>query len=185
MFEGIYFANPHYLWLFLLLPVALVGHLFTWKKKQSVLKFSSLSGFQGVSSFWSKAYPFLFGLRLIAMGLLVLAIARPQTVDVSTRTKTNKGIDIVMAIDVSSSMLAQDLKPDRLTALKRVAEEFVADRLSLQLGCGKIYDTKNPFMFMERISLEGKTNFFEKRVSEYALSDRTDNGDIFQHDDTF
>ncbi len=147
MFEGIYFANPHYLWLFLLLPVALVGHLFTWKKKQSVLKFSSLSGFQGVSSFWSKAYPFLFGLRLIAMGLLVLAIARPQTVDVSTRTKTNKGIDIVMAIDVSSSMLAQDLKPDRLTALKRVAEEFVADRLSDRIGlvvyAGESY-TKTP-----------------------------------------
>ena len=147
MFEGIYFANPNFLWLLLLLPVAFVGHLFTWKKKQSVLKISSLSGFQGFSSLWSKVYPFLFGLRLIAMGLLVLAIARPQTVDVSTRTKTNKGIDIVMAIDVSSSMLAQDLKPDRLTALKRVAEEFVADRLSDRIGlvvyAGESY-TKTP-----------------------------------------
>jgi len=147
MFEGIYFANPNFLWLLLLLPVAFVGHLFTWKKKQSVLKISSLSGFQGFSSLWSKVYPFLFGLRLVAMGLLVLAIARPQTVDVSTRTKTNKGIDIVMAIDVSSSMLAQDLKPDRLTALKRVAEEFVADRLSDRIGlvvyAGESY-TKTP-----------------------------------------
>ncbi|MFZ9074979.1 MAG: vWA domain-containing protein [Flavobacteriaceae bacterium] len=147
MFEGIYFANPNFLWLLLLLPLAFVGHLFTWKKKQSVLKISSLSGFQGFSSLWSKVYPFLFGLRLTAMGLLVLAIARPQTVDVSTRTKTNKGIDIVMAIDVSSSMLAQDLKPDRLTALKRVAEEFVADRLSDRIGlvvyAGESY-TKTP-----------------------------------------
>ena len=147
MFEGIYFANPNFLWLLLLLQLAFVGHLFTWKKKQSVLKISSLSGFQGFSSLWSKVYPFLFGLRLTAMGLLVLAIARPQTVDVSTRTKTNKGIDIVMAIDVSSSMLAQDLKPDRLTALKRVAEEFVADRLSDRIGlvvyAGESY-TKTP-----------------------------------------
>ena len=147
MFEGMYFANPNFLWLLLLLPLAFVGHLFTWKKKQSVLKISSLSGFQGFSSLWSKVYPFLFGLRLTAMGLLVLAIARPQTVDVSTRTKTNKGIDIVMAIDVSSSMLAQDLKPDRLTALKRVAEEFVADRLSDRIGlvvyAGESY-TKTP-----------------------------------------
>ena len=147
MFEGIYFANPNFLWLLLLLPLAFVGHLFTWKKKQSVLKISSLSGFQGFSSLWSKVYPFLFGLRLTAMGLIVLAIARPQTVDVSTRTKTNKGIDIVMAIDVSSSMLAQDLKPDRLTALKRVAEEFVADRLSDRIGlvvyAGESY-TKTP-----------------------------------------
>jgi Ca-activated chloride channel family protein len=68
------------------------------------------------------------------MGLIVLAIARPQTMDVSTRTKTNKGIDIVMAIDVSSSMLAQDLKPDRLSALKQVAASFIDERLSDRIG---------------------------------------------------
>ena len=134
MFEGIYFANPTYLWLLLLLPVALVWHFFTWKKKQAVLKMPSLSGFQGGSSIWAKLYPFLYVLRLLAMGFLILGIARPQTVDVSTRTKTNKGIDIVMAIDVSSSMLAQDLKPDRLTALKRVAGTFVEDRMSDRIG---------------------------------------------------
>jgi Ca-activated chloride channel family protein len=81
------------------------------------------------------------------MGLIILSIARPQTVDVSTRTKTNKGIDIVMAIDVSSSMLAQDLKPDRLSALKRVASAFVDDRLSDRIGlvvyAGESY-TKTP-----------------------------------------
>jgi len=86
-------------------------------------------------------------LRLLAMGFLILGIARPQTVDVSTRTKTNKGIDIVMAIDVSSSMLAQDLKPDRLTALKRVAGTFVEDRMSDRIGlvvyAGESY-TKTP-----------------------------------------
>ena len=147
MFEGIYFANPNYIWLLLLLPAALVWHFFTWKKKQPVLKMPSLSGFQGASSFWSKIVPFLYLIRLTAMALIVLAIARPQTVDVSTRTKTNKGIDIVMAIDVSSSMLAQDLKPDRLSALKRVAEAFVEDRMSDRIGlvlyAGESY-TKTP-----------------------------------------
>ena len=147
MFEGIYFANPNYIWLLLLLPVALVWHFFTWKKKQPVLKMPSLSGFQGASSFWSKIVPFLYLIRLTAMALIVLAIARPQTVDVSTQTKTNKGIDIVMAIDVSSSMLAQDLKPDRLSALKRVAEAFVEDRMSDRIGlvlyAGESY-TKTP-----------------------------------------
>ncbi|MDG1191008.1 MAG: VWA domain-containing protein [Flavobacteriaceae bacterium] len=147
MFEGIYFANPTYLWLLLLLPVALVWHFFTWKKKQAVLKMPSLSGFQGGCSIWAKLYPFLYVLRLLAMGFLILGIARPQTVDVSTRTKTNKGIDIVMAIDVSSSMLAQDLKPDRLTALKRVAGTFVEDRMSDRIGlvvyAGESY-TKTP-----------------------------------------
>jgi len=147
MFEGIYFANPTYLWLLLLLPVALVWHFFTWKKKQAVLKMPSLSGFQEGSSIWAKLYPFLYVLRLLAMGFLILGIARPQTVDVSTRTKTNKGIDIVMAIDVSSSMLAQDLKPDRLTALKRVAGTFVEDRMSDRIGlvvyAGESY-TKTP-----------------------------------------
>ena len=147
MIEGIYFANPNYLWLLLALPLALLWHLFTWKKKQPVLKMPSLSSFDGASSVWSKIYPLLYVFRLLAMGFIILAIARPQTVDISTRTKTNKGIDIVMAIDVSSSMLAQDLKPDRLTALKRVAGEFVEDRMSDRIGlvvyAGESY-TKTP-----------------------------------------
>ena len=147
MFEDIYFANSNCLWLLLILPVALAWHFFTWKKKQAILKMPSLSWFQDVSSIWSKVYPFLFIMRLIAIGLIILAISRPQTVNISTRTKTNKGIDIVMAIDVSSSMLSQDLKPDRLTALKRVAETFVEDRASDRIGlvvyAGESY-TKTP-----------------------------------------
>ena len=92
-------------------------------------------------------YPTLFAFKISAITLIIFAIARPQTVDVSTRTKTNNGIDIVMAIDVSSSMLAQDLKPDRLSALKRVAATFVDDRTSDRIGlvvyAGESY-TKTP-----------------------------------------
>ena len=147
MFEGIYLANPNYLWLFISLPLLIGWYFFNSKKAQPVLKISSLKGFQQKTNFLGKLQPLLFILRLLSLGLIILAISRPQTMDVSTRTKTNKGIDIVMAIDVSSSMLAQDLKPNRLTSLKRVATSFIDDRMSDRIGlviyAGESY-TKTP-----------------------------------------
>ena len=147
MFEGIYFANPDYLWLLLSVPLVICWHLFTRKRSQAALKISSLNGFHLKSSFLARLQPFLFLFRISSLALIIFALARPQTTDVSTHTKTNKGIDIVMAIDVSSSMLAQDLKPNRLTALKRVASSFVDDRVSDRIGlviyAGESY-TKTP-----------------------------------------
>ena len=147
MFEGIYFASPDYLWLLSMIPLVVGWHVFTRKKSQAVLKISSLEGFRSKSSFLSRLQPLLFVLRVLSLVLIVMALARPQTMDVSTRTKTNKGIDIVMAIDISSSMLAQDLKPNRLTALKRVAASFIDDRVSDRIGlviyAGESY-TKTP-----------------------------------------
>jgi Ca-activated chloride channel homolog len=147
MFEGIYFANPDYLWLLLSVPLVICWHLFTRKRSQASLKISSLNGFHLKSSFLARLQPFLFLFRISSLALIIFALARPQTTDVSTRTRTNKGIDIVMAIDVSSSMLAQDLKPNRLTALKRVASSFVDDRVSDRIGlviyAGESY-TKTP-----------------------------------------
>ena len=147
MFEGIYFATPDYLWLLSMIPLVVGWHAFTRKKSQAVLKISSLEGLRSKSSFLSRLQPLLFVLRILSLVLIVLALARPQTMDVSTRTKTNKGIDIVMAIDISSSMLAQDLKPNRLTALKRVAASFIDDRVSDRIGlviyAGESY-TKTP-----------------------------------------
>ena len=63
--------------------------------------------------------------------------------------------------------------------------EFVADRLLIQLGCDKFYNTANPFSFMEMISVEGKTNFFEKRVSEYALTNKEKDDTVFELDTEF
>ncbi len=147
MFEGIYFATPYYLWLLSMIPLVVGWHAFTRKKSQAVLKISSLEGLRSKSSFLSRLQPLLFVLRILSLVLIVMALARPQTMDVSTRTKTNKGIDIVMAIDISSSMLAQDLKPNRLTALKRVAASFIDDRVSDRIGlviyAGESY-TKTP-----------------------------------------
>jgi Ca-activated chloride channel family protein len=72
--------------------------------------------------------------RILALCSLIIAMARPRTVDVSNKTKTTKGIDIVMAIDVSGSMLAKDLKPNRMEALKRVAADFVDERPNDRIG---------------------------------------------------
>ena len=147
MFEEIYLANPNYIWLFLSLPLLIAWYFFNSKKVQPVLKISSLKGFHQKTSFLSRLQPLLFILRLLSLSLIILALSRPQTMDVSTRTKTNKGIDIIMAIDVSSSMLAQDLKPNRLSSLKRVASSFIDDRISDRIGlviyAGESY-TKTP-----------------------------------------
>lgn len=154
MLENIQFANPEYLWGILVLLPLCVWYFFKRKQQQARLFMSSLSGFKGTSSFWVKIAPLLFIFRLLALTLIIVAVARPQTVDVSTRTKTNKGIDIVMAIDVSSSMLAQDLKPNRLSALKNVAGDFIAqrrsDRIGLVIYAGESY-TKTPITSDKRI----------------------------------
>jgi len=133
MFENIEFANPEFFWLLLLLPLALLWYFFKRKNEMASLRISSIKGFT-VKSWASKLKPILLVIRLLALAAIITALARPQTEDISTRTKTTKGIDIVMAIDVSSSMLARDLKPDRLTALKEVAADFIEGRPNDRIG---------------------------------------------------
>lgn len=146
MFENIEFANPEFFWLLLSLPVALLWYFFKRKNEMASLRISSIKGFS--TSHWTaKIKPALFILRLLALAAIITALARPQTEDISTRTKTTKGIDIVMAIDVSSSMLARDLKPNRLSALKEVAANFIKERPNDRIGivgyAGESY-TKTP-----------------------------------------
>lgn len=147
MFEGIDFLNKQWFWLFLILPFAILWYVFKHKKQTAELSISSLKGFKITNSWLPKFKHLLFVLRLIALALLITAIARPQTVDVSSKTKTTRGIDIVMAIDVSASMLAKDLSPNRLEALKEVAAEFIKgrpnDRIGLVEYAGESY-TKTP-----------------------------------------
>lgn len=146
MLENISFANPDFFWLFLLLPLAILWYIFKQKEQTASLRISSIKGFshQGILP---KLRPILFVFRLLALSAIIVAMARPQTEDISTRTKTTKGIDIVMAIDVSSSMLARDLKPNRLSALKDVAADFIKkrpnDRIGLVAYAGEGY-TKTP-----------------------------------------
>ena len=118
MIKNLTFANPEYFWfLLIIVPIILFIYKF-FNKTQAILSISSASIFGKKSMFWIRFKYFLILLKIFAIIFLIIALSRPQTVDVSTRTKTNKGIDIVMAIDVSSSMLAQDLKPNQHGELK-------------------------------------------------------------------
>ena len=134
MWTNFEFLNPGFLWFLVLIPVLGLWHFFTRKKDAAILTMPSVKGFQAEQSFFSKLKPFLYVFRLMALALLLVALARPRNVSVSKKTKTNKGIDIVMAIDVSASMLARDLKPNRLEALKKVAIDFVNRRPNDRIG---------------------------------------------------
>ena len=146
MFQDYTFANISFLWALAIIPLLAAWLFWRPQKKQSVLRMSSLEGLES-PTFWTRMYPLLWVLRVLAITLLIVALARPRTANVSSRTKTTKGIDIVMAIDISSSMLSRDLRPNRLTALKEVAQTFVSDRINDRIGlvvyAGESY-TKTP-----------------------------------------
>ena len=134
MFENIEFANPKLLWLLLLVPPLIVWYILRHKKQEASVNFSDLKGMVKLPKTW-KAYlrHLLFALKMASLALLIVALARPQSS--STNSTSNiEGIDIVMAMDVSGSMLARDLKPDRLTAAKNVASDFVKDRPGDRMG---------------------------------------------------
>lgn len=147
MMKNITFAHPEFFWLFLVLPIVIAWYF--WKRKQQAptLKISSVQGFKTAGSVLPKLKPILFVLRILALAALITALARPQSTDVTNKSRTTRGIDIVMAIDVSGSMLAKDLKPNRMEALKRVAAEFVEqrpnDRIGLVVYAAESY-TKTP-----------------------------------------
>ncbi|AOR26324.1 aerotolerance protein BatA [Formosa sp. Hel3_A1_48] len=147
MLQGIEFTHTELLWLLLLLPPLLLWYVIKHKKQTAVLEISNSSGLVKGSLFWTVLKHCLFGFRTLALVLIIVAMARPQSVDVSTKTKKTRGIDIVMAIDVSASMLAKDLKPNRLEALKDVAGKFIArrpnDRIGLVEYAGESY-TRTP-----------------------------------------
>lgn len=147
MFENFTFEDPRFFWLLLLLPLATAWYI--WKRNQQTaeLKISSTKGFKAGSGIMVKLRPVLFILRLAVLALVITAMARPRTVDVSTRTSSIRGIDIVLAIDVSASMLARDLSPNRLEATKEVAAEFIegrpTDRIGLVIYAGESF-TQTP-----------------------------------------
>lgn len=147
MFNNITFENPEFFWLLLLLLPAIAWYFWKRHRQTAELKISSLGGFKAKSSVVAKLRPILLVLRVLALALIIVGMARPRTVDVSTRSSSTQGIDIIIAVDVSASMLARDLQPNRLEATKEVAIEFVkgrpADRLGLVLYAGESY-TKTP-----------------------------------------
>ncbi len=147
MLEGIEFTHKELLWLLLVIPVLLLWYILKHKKQTAVLEISTADGLLKGNQFWTILKHCLFILRALALRIIFFAWARPQSVVVSTKTKTTRGIDIVMAIDVSASMLAKDLKPNRLEALKKVASKFINrrpnDRIGLVEYAGESY-TRTP-----------------------------------------
>ncbi|MCR5645053.1 MAG: VWA domain-containing protein [Bacteroidales bacterium] len=128
------FANPKLLWGLLIIPVAIVWYILRQKKQEASVRFSDMDGFEKLPKSWKiYARHLLFVLQMLALALLIVAVARPQSTSTS-ETSNIEGIDIILAQDVSGSMLARDLKPDRLEASKKVAADFVESRPSDRMG---------------------------------------------------
>ncbi|MFO7615639.1 MAG: VWA domain-containing protein [Bacteroidales bacterium] len=128
------FANPHWLYLLILVPVMIAGYILLRKKRVAVLQVSGLQPLNNLRPNWRvylRHVPFV--LRLLAVASLIVVIARPQSSS-SWENVTTEGIDIVIALDISGSMLAEDFKPNRLEASKTVASEFISGRPDDRIG---------------------------------------------------
>ncbi len=134
MLKGVTFANPEFLFLLLLIP--LLAFWYYYRRR----RYSATVSFPGTRAFDRKGrsirvilYHGLFVLRMLTLSLLIVAFARPQT-SLSRQDITVEGIDIVIALDISGSMLARDFKPDRLEASKEVAMGFIDGRPNDRIG---------------------------------------------------
>ncbi|TVR73279.1 MAG: VWA domain-containing protein [Marinilabiliales bacterium] len=128
------FAYPEFLWLLLLIPLMTAWYLIRQRNRYPALRVSGLH--------WAEKAPvtvrhyiryFLFAFRMIAAAFLVIVLARPQTHDIWEEIET-EGIDIMIALDISSSMLAEDFKPNRMEAARDIATEFIAGRRNDRIG---------------------------------------------------
>jgi Ca-activated chloride channel family protein len=143
MMNGITFAEPLFLYLLAIIPLMIIYYLFRQEKATASFRMPGLQPFEGSgSTFRHYLRHILFVFRILALVLLIIVLARPQATnrfqDVST-----EGIDIVLALDISGSMLARDFKPDRLEASKEVATEFISgrpyDRIGLVVFSGESF----------------------------------------------
>ena len=128
------FANPYLLWLLVLLVPMVAYYIYRTLQGGAAIRISTVAGARNAPRtlrYWLRHVPFI--LRGMAVALIIVALARPQDVEEQSRTNA-EGIDIMLAIDISSSMLARDFEPDRLTSAKEVAAEFVADRYGDRIG---------------------------------------------------
>lgn len=141
------FMHPHFLWLLLVIPIALYWHYFIKNQQEVAIKISTVEGLSTKKSLLIKLRPFLYILKLLALGFIIIALARPRNTQKSSYTNNTSGIDIVIATDVSGSMLATDFKPNRLEAIKEVAYNFIQkrvnDRMGLVVYAGESY-TRTP-----------------------------------------
>ena len=137
------FANYEYLFLLLLIPVYIIWHFFYQQRSTPAMRVSTLRSFGRVKKSWRQhLQPLPFVCRVVCLVAAVLALARPHTTN-SWSNKSMEGIDIMLCMDVSTSMFAEDLKPNRIEAAKKVAVEFINgrpnDNIGLTLFAGEAY----------------------------------------------
>lgn len=132
--EILHFANPKLLWFLVVLAPMIAYYIYRLGQGQASIQVAStlgVSGLRPTAKYYLRHLPFV--LRLGAIALLILSIARAQSAE-SNSNSTTEGIDIVMALDISGSMLARDFEPDRITAAKEVAGHFIVDRPHDRIG---------------------------------------------------
>ncbi len=128
------FANKEYLFLLLLIIPYILWYVMWRKKTEPTIRMADTFALQRAQRTWRvRLMPVQAVLRIVAFTLLVLAMARPQMRN-SWEEQTIEGIDIMLAIDVSSSMLSEDIEPNRIEAAKKVAAEFISDRSNDNIG---------------------------------------------------
>ncbi len=132
--NDITFLHPYFFWLLLIVPVYIGWYIWKQKSMQASLQISSLRGF-AKAPVSKKVYlrHILFVFRVLTIGLLIIVLARPQSSN-SFHDEITEGIDIMLAMDISGSMRAEDFKPNRLEAAKEVAAEFVKGRTNDKIG---------------------------------------------------
>jgi len=134
MMADIAFKNPELLWLALVLIPMVAYYVFLHKRNRAEFRYSNVASAKGAeATIKSKLIHLPFILRMLAVSLLIVVLARPQSSS-SWQDVTTEGIDIVMAIDISGSMQAEDFKPNRLEAAKKVAKTFIGNRPNDRLG---------------------------------------------------
>jgi len=141
--HNIVFENGWFLWFGLTVPLMLAWYLYRQGRSHAAFKLSTAGFFSSERrTFRHYLRHILFAMRLTVLALIIVVIARPQSVD-RWQSSTTEGIDIVMALDVSGSMLARDFSPDRLEASKNVATEFISsrpyDRIGLTVFSGESF----------------------------------------------
>ncbi len=142
-FQQITFADPGFFWLLLLLPLFITWYVYRNRKNQAEIHYSDTRVFTGIRKSWRQRMRHMpFVLRMLAVAVIAIALARPQSSS-SRRDVNIEGIDIVLANDISGSMLAEDFKPNRLEAAKAVAEAFIkgrpGDRIGLVIFSGESF----------------------------------------------
>ena len=132
--NGISFKNPEFFYLLLLLLPMIAWYIWQQKRLGASIQFSSNMGFARIPKNWKYYFRHsVFVLQMLSLSLLVVALARPQSSN-SWSNVTTKGIDIVIALDISSSMLAMDFSPNRIEAAKDVAIQFISGRTNDRIG---------------------------------------------------